>query len=194
MGQVMIDFCPRAFVDRYDISEDDKQLLVDELFEGNANWVLSDWGMIDETEVARRAFPRIPRRMHDIAMDAAVNWSVPIIPIDGAADMVRAIKGAGYGLYLLSNAGYTHREYWPTVPGSEYFDGVVVSAYEKLLKPDPAIYRRLLERFGLRAEECIFTDDRQVNLAGAETVGIKSVLFRSPEDFLRKIADLNICI
>ncbi len=192
MGQVFVDFAPRKFTDRYDLSEEDKTLLVDEIFEGNADWVLSDWGYLTEEDVGRRACEKLPERLHAVAMELATRWWDPIIPMEGTADIARRLKEAGYGLYLLSNAGYTHRTYWPTVPGSEYFDGVLASAYEKLLKPQPEIYRLLFERFGLDPSECLFTDDRATNLAGAEVCGMKTVMFKDSADFLKKLKTLGI--
>ena len=78
------------------------------------------------------------------------------------------------------------------MPGSEYFDGVLASAYEKLLKPQPEIYRLLFERFGLDPSECLFTDDRATNLAGAEVCGMKTVMFKDSADFLKKLKTLGI--
>jgi len=52
---------------------------------------------------------------------------------------------------------------------------------EKVIKPDPRLYRILLDRYGLKAEECVFIDDNPANVAGAEAVGIKGILFKNAE-------------
>ena len=192
MGEVLIHFDIRAFADRYDITEEEKELVLREVFWGNANWSLNDWGRIDEAEVARRACERLPKHLHSAARGLATRWFDPLIPVEGMAGVVRRIKKAGYGVYLLSNAGVLHSEYWNKIPGSEYFDGIVVSAYEKLVKPQPEIYRALLERFKLEPSECLFVDDREMNLAGAEVCGMKSVIFRGAEDLLARLGDMGI--
>ena len=192
MGEVLIHFNVRDFANRYDISEEDKALLVNELFEGNADWALCDWGRYTEEEVAERACGRLPERLHEAAYGVACRWFDPVDPVEGMEDVVRRLKAAGYRLYLLSNAGYKHREYWDSIPGSECFDGVIASAYEKLIKPQPEIYLLLLERFGLKAEECLFIDDRLVNLAGAELVGMKSLLFTNAKKLLVDLTELGI--
>ena len=46
---------------------------------------------------------------------------------------------------------------------------------EKLIKPDPAIYKCLMERYGLVAEECIFVDDREENVEAATEVAEETV-------------------
>ena len=192
MGEVLIHFDIRAFADRYDITEEDKALLIREIFTDNANWSLADWGVIDEAEVARRACERLPERLHEAAYRTATRWWDPIIPYEGMADVVRRLKEAGYGIYLLSNAGSTHNIYWPTVPGSEHFDGVIASANEKLVKPQPEIFRLCLERFGLKADECLFVDDRETNLAGAEVCGMHSMIFKGTERFVSDLRGLGI--
>lgn len=60
------------------------------------------------------------------------------------------------------------------------FHGRVVSAEERLLKPDPAIYRVFLERFGKRAAECLFMDDSRANVESAARLGF-SVVHVTPE-------------
>ncbi|MCR5840744.1 MAG: HAD-IA family hydrolase, partial [Bacteroidales bacterium] len=49
------------------------------------------------------------------------------------------------------------------------------------MKPDPALYRILLDRYGLRGEECIFIDDNPRNAAGGESLGIRGIVFRDAE-------------
>jgi 2-haloacid dehalogenase len=60
------------------------------------------------------------------------------------------------------------------------FEGVVVSGEEKLLKPDPAIYRTLLDRHGLAAGDCLFIDDSPKNVDGARAVGMHAHHFTDP--------------
>ena len=68
-----------------------------------------------------------------------------------------------------------------TYPIFQEFDGIVVSGEEHLLKPDAAIYRCLLERNALRAEESLFIDDNRDNVAAARAIGMEAVLFENAE-------------
>ena len=54
---------------------------------------------------------------------------------------------------------------------------MLVSAEEKLVKPDPAIFRRLCDKFGLQMDECVFVDDLQKNVDGAVACGMQGYCF-----------------
>jgi 2-haloacid dehalogenase len=60
-----------------------------------------------------------------------------------------------------------------------WFDGHVISGLEGVVKPDPAIFERLLERFELAPSRTVFIDDNAGNVRAAEQLGIKGVLFES---------------
>ena len=60
-----------------------------------------------------------------------------------------------------------------------------MSGDEGLLKPDPAIFQLLFDRYALRGEDCVFIDDTMKNVKGAEAVGMHALLFEMPE----KLAD-----
>ncbi|RZM08561.1 MAG: HAD family phosphatase, partial [Sphingomonas sp.] len=74
------------------------------------------------------------------------------------------------------------------------FRDVVVSGEEKMVKPDAAIYRLALARFGLTAQEAVFVDDNAANVAGAQALGIESVLFTDAADFRARLVELGLPI
>jgi 2-haloacid dehalogenase len=73
-----------------------------------------------------------------------------------------------------------------------WFDGTVVSAHEGVAKPNPEIFRRLLERFGLAAERTVMIDDSAANLEAARRLGLKTVHFRSAADLRSWLADAGL--
>lgn len=102
--------------------------------------------------------------------------------IEGTVDILGELRTRKTPLYALTNfSSETFPLAWDLFDFLAWFEDILVSGQEKLLKPDPAIYQRLLERNGLRASECVFIDDVPENVAGAEAVGLRAVLFRSPE-------------
>lgn len=99
-------------------------------------------------------------------------------PVEGMIELVEELDEAVVPLFVITNFGH---EFWelfrPTQPIFDRFRDILVSGTEKLVKPDPAIYRLALERFGLRADEALFIDDREDNVAGAESIGIAGHVF-----------------
>ena len=59
------------------------------------------------------------------------------------------------------------------------FDQLTWSCELDMLKPEPEIYQHTLERLGVRAEEALFLDDREENIAGARHVGLQALVFRT---------------
>ncbi len=177
MGNVLIRFDPARFVERLGLdSPEDRELLLREIFR-SAEWPMLDWGALDEAGFEALVLPRIPERLHDAARTLIYHWDEPIEPIPGMEALARACKEAGLGVYLLSNASARLYDYWKRVPGSAYFDGMMVSAPLRCIKPMPEIYRRLLDQFNLRAEECLFLDDSALNVCGAKLAGMNAVIF-----------------
>lgn len=68
------------------------------------------------------------------------------------------------------------------------FDGIVVSGHERVLKPEPAIYRLLLDRYGLSAPDCIFIDDSAANAEGARAVGMQAIHFTPGLDLVEALS------
>lgn len=111
--------------------------------------------------------------------------------IPGMQQLIRDLKDRGYGVYGLTNWS---RETFPLVrdryPVFGLLDGYVVSGEEMTKKPDPALYCILLERYGLRGEECVFIDDNPANAAGGESLGIRGLVFRNAEQVRKDLDEL----
>ena len=104
-----------------------------------------------------------------------------MLPVKGAGEFMAYVKEKGYGLYVLSNAAIEFFQYFPRQIDMDFFDGIVVSAEVHMLKPEIEIYRYLLESHHLKPQECLFIDDREDNVKGAEKAGLKGFVFK--EDF-----------
>jgi putative hydrolase of the HAD superfamily len=90
---------------------------------------------------------------------------------------LRGLREAGLKTALVSNADIADIRYWKDCPLSGLFDATVFSYDAGLLKPDPRIYRRALEKMGLPPELCIYTGDGgHGELRGARKAGLTTVL------------------
>jgi 2-haloacid dehalogenase len=110
-------------------------------------------------------------------------------PVPGVHAIVDELDARGVPLFAITNFS---ADFWVPFRKREdsffrRFRAIVVSGEEKLLKPDPAIYYLALHRFGLQAHEALFVDDREINVEGAEAVGMRAHLFTSAEDLRRRL-------
>ena len=69
----------------------------------------------------------------------------------------------------------------------QLIDRYVVSGAEGYVKPDPRLFQILLDRYHLRAEECIFVDDNPDNVAAAEKMGMRGILFTNAESLRKEL-------
>lgn len=115
-----------------------------------------------------------------------------LIPRPYAIPWVQSLKAAGLGVYYLSNYS---RKAVRECPGSlgfaPYADGGLLSYQVGLSKPDPAFYRRLLDVYGLKAEECLFIDDTPANVEAAEALGFAGLVFTTREAADERIRELT---
>ena len=179
MGNTLIRFDPEHFIRRLGIeAEADRQALLTELFR-SVEWVRLDRGTLTEEQVIESVCRRLPEHLHDAAGKLVSFWDRPLLTIDGMEELCGELAALGYGLYLLTNAGPRHREYWPRFPVSRYFpeERVFRSADYHLLKPEHEFYETALSTLGLEAGECFFIDDAPANIEGALRCGISGAVF-----------------
>jgi haloacid dehalogenase superfamily, subfamily IA, variant 3 with third motif having DD or ED len=112
---------------------------------------------------------------------------------DYSEGLVKDLKAAGYGVYILSNYPVeTYHMHWPTFKFLPHADGYIVSGFERVIKPDEKIYRLLESRFGIKLEDSIFVDDRQINIDAANSYGMKGILFTGYDDLIDSLKKYNI--
>ncbi len=134
--------------------------------------------------VATEAHPHqsdIIRRFHE-------DWhkSVPGA-IDGSVEILRTLA-ATQPVYAITNfSSEKWRECVDRFDFLRLFTDTVVSGDERLIKPDPRIYETLLERNGLTAEACLFIDDSEKNVVGAQQIGMRAVRFSNPKALARDL-------
>lgn len=186
MGGVLIKYDPEYFVDQLGLeNEEDREILLREIFLSEY-WEMQDQGIMTNKQVYEAVMKNIPERLSLPAYQLVMHWHDPVIPIEGMDRFIAELKERGFHIYLLSNAGFNQPDYWPGIPGNEYFEGWVVSAFEKTVKPQRKIFETLLERYGLKGEECVFIDDVEKNCEGARACNIRAVRFTGDVEELRK--------
>jgi 2-haloacid dehalogenase len=114
--------------------------------------------------------------------------------IHETVDILNGLKKNGkYKLYALTNwSAETFPHALERFEFFKLFDGVLVSGEEKMRKPFPEFYQRLLNKFNIEPSRALFIDDSLRNVKAAEAVGIKSIAFQSPDKLRMDLRALNI--
>lgn len=176
MGNVLMLFDGPYFSAQFTESEADAAALQHALF-GSPAWNLLDSGTISYDTMLRVARAHLDERLWPNLDACFTGWAAYSAPIEQTNALAAELKREGYGIYLLSNAGTRIHDQLSHMLAWELMDGAVVSGEERLMKPDPAIYRLLCERYELLPEECLFVDDNADNCEGARVAGMRAVRY-----------------
>jgi len=114
--------------------------------------------------------------------------------VPGMPELLAELDSAGVPLFAITNFS---GEFFPPfrVKYPDMFDrfrDIVVSGDEKMVKPDPAIYRLAFERFGVKAEETVFIDDNADNVASAAGLGLHAILFTDEPRLRAELTSLGL--
>ena len=108
--------------------------------------------------------------------------------VPGMRQLIGDLKSQGYEIYGLTNWSMETfpeaREHFTIL---QLIDRYVVSGQERLVKPDERLFRVLLDRYGLKAEECTFVDDNPDNVAAACRMGMEGIVFNGADDLRIKL-------
>jgi 2-haloacid dehalogenase len=108
--------------------------------------------------------------------------------VAGTVEVLAELRAAGVPVYALTNwSAETFGIARERFEFLEWFDGVLVSGEERMIKPDPAIFRLLLDRFGLDPEATFYVDDAEPNVAAAARLGFDAARFTTPAQLRRDL-------
>ena len=155
------------------------------------------WGKFERAEVTEeetlQAFVAADPEMEEEIRLAFTNLSGMLVMREYAIPLVRCLKDAGYRVYYLSN--YSKKAYdecAESLAFMPYMDGGVVSFKVGLTKPDPQMYQCFLDRYALRADECVFVDDTEENVNRARELGFVGIVFRSYNGLLEDLEKQDV--
>ncbi|AIF48588.1 HAD family hydrolase [Dyella japonica] len=191
LGNVLIGWDPRRLY---------RQLIPDE---AQMEWFLrevcnSQWNeqqdagrpWTEATALLRGQFPD-----HADLIDAYhLRWEETLVgAMEDSIAVLAELRARGVRLLALTNWS---QETFPIAqrrfPFLQWFEGIVVSGQERLIKPDPRIYQRLLERYGVDPAAALYIDDSARNVAAAEALGMHGWWFRGADGLRRRLIELNV--
>lgn len=190
-GKVLVDYDFLHIIDTF---------FTDKVQEAEFVKIFTDPVFIDRCDKEDEPFEEIIRDMQrrypkfSVQAQAFHDYYVDFVTgeVPGMRELLMQLKQRGYKLYGLTNWCSVVHEVMKRYPIFSLLDGRLVSSEEKLIKPDPAIYRRFCQKFNVKPEECVFTDDKPVNIEGARAIGMHAILFENAQlyhDALREVIE-----
>lgn len=187
VGQVLLEFNWRGFIDSMKLTEDKKKKLINVTLGNMLHWNEHDRGMGDE-EFIEKSLLLEPDIGHEIEYYMK-NIGTIVKEYSYSVPLIKELKSKGYMVYILSNYGATPFKY--AREHMKFFDevdGMVISHEVGCIKPEPEIYQILFDRFNLVPGECVFIDDRPDNIEAAEKQGMKGIVFDNIENVVEKLS------
>ena len=188
-GKVLLDWNPHFLFDPYFDTKEKSDYFIDIIL--SDEWYNDGDIGTPMDEVVAKWSARYPEyadafRYYIDSFDSSIREQVP-----GMYELVKDLKDRGYGVWGLSNWSWElFQRIMGGFPVFGLLDGMIISGKVHMLKPHPEIYRCLLDTYSLKAEECVFVDDREPNIAGAEAVGMRGILFRDPQQLRAELEPL----
>jgi putative hydrolase of the HAD superfamily len=107
--------------------------------------------------------------------------------------LMKELKAAGYLVGILSNVPHEFLAWAKkNLPVFSLPHIGLYSCEVNLVKPEEAIYRKLLSMLGVEADELVFFDDKAENIAGAKTLGMEAILWNNVEEARRELLSLGV--
>ena len=185
-GNVLVQWCPDRVYGEYFGDE------------ARAWWFFRhvidlDWRQrIDAGESQNKCIAELQAKHPEYAEAIALyrdRWREMLVgEVPGMRELIEELKIQRYEIYGLTNWSMETfpeaREHFGIL---QMIDRYVVSGAEGLVKPDPRLFQVLLDRYGLKAEECIFIDDNPDNVDAARQLGMEGIVFQGAEDLKEKL-------
>ena len=170
---------------------------------GRAEWFLTEvcsyaWNLEQDRgrpwpEAEAEAIARHPD-LADAIRAYRRRWA-EMVPREIAANVavLNRLQAAGVPLYAITNfAADTFVEARRRFPFLDVFRDIVISAEERLLKPDPRIYAALFARNPIRPGQTVFIDDSPANVAAAREIGMQAIHYTPEVDLAARLRDYGL--
>ncbi len=114
-------------------------------------------------------------------------------PIQGTVDILKSLKNQEYRILALTNwSAETYPIALELFEFLHWFEDVLVSGREKLIKPDPAIFNLMIKRYSLTPSQTIFIDDNIKNVTVARELGLDGIHFTEPQNLQLQLSERGI--
>ena len=197
LGNVIINYNQKKIINNFTEKEEEIKYIYDEIFHA-PEWTLMDLGDITNDETIEIINKRNEFKYEKLTQEFLYEWYKKQPINRDIVEIAKILKNNGYNLFVLSNMANQTYEYFKNDEFFSLCTGIVISAHEHVKKPDEKVYRLLLDRYNLNAEECLFIDDDDSgkNYETANKIGIKGrrIMPNQAEDVKKLLLEFNVKI
>ena len=197
LGNVIINYNQKKIINNFTEKEEEIKYIYDEIFHA-PEWTLMDLGDITNDEAIEIINKRNEFKYEKLTQEFLHEWHKKQPINRDIVEIAKILKNTGYNLFVLSNMANQTYEYFKNDEFFSLCTGIVISAHEHVKKPDEKVYRLLLDRYNLNAEECLFIDDDDSgkNYETANKIGIKGrrIMPNQAEDVKKLLLEFNVKI
>ena len=195
LGNVIIKYNQRQIINNFTKKEEEIKYIYDEIFHA-PEWELMDLGNITNDEAIEVINKRNEFKYQKLTEDFLHEWYKKQTINRDIVEIAKRLKKNEYELFVLSNMANLTYEYFKNDEFFSLCSGIIISAYEHIKKPGEKVYRLLLNRYNLNAEECLFIDDdlSGENYKTANKIGIKGrrIMPNQAEDVTNLLSEYRI--
>ena len=179
LGGVFFDWDPKHFFNNTFSSQEELDYFLTNVC--NDEWNVQQDGGRTIKEAEEEIIPKYPQYEQQIKMYYANHRKMIKGVFFNSIEILDELKKNNYFCYVLSNwSAETFIGMTEDYPFLKQFDGLLISGQDNLIKPDPAIYKLAIQRFGLVPEKTVFIDDKLENIEIAENLNFKTVHLTDP--------------
>ena len=197
LGNVIINYNQKKIINNFTEKEEEIKYIYDEIFHA-PEWTLMDLGDITNDEAIEIINKRNEFKYEKLTQEFLHEWHKKQPINRDIVEIAKILKNNGYNLFVLSNMANQTYEYFKNDEFFSLCTGIVISAHEHVKKPDEKVYRLLLNRYNLNAEECLFIDDDDSgkNYETANKIGIKGrrIMPNQVKDVKKLLLEFNVKI
>jgi epoxide hydrolase-like predicted phosphatase len=192
LGGVLVHYKPRELIEEAFKDHTEKPWYLLDIIQ-TKEFTDIDRGTITPEQAINLVAPRFPDKPFAQHCTTFLKHLIEqLTPIDKGIQTLRDVRARGFSTYILSNfSALTHQKVAP-YDFLSLFDGAIFSYQVKTVKPEPEIYQHLLTTYNLIPDECLFIDDIEANIKGAQNAGIDGIVCKDHDYVIEELKKRGI--
>jgi 2-haloacid dehalogenase len=179
LGGVFFDWDPNHFFKNIFEKAEERKYFLTEVCNDEWNFQQDAGRTIKEAE--SELIPKFPHYEKQIKMYYKIHRKMIIGTFEASIEVLKKLKKLNYECYVLSNwSAETFVGMIDDYPFLQFFDGLLISGEDNMMKPDAAIYELAINRFNLIPQETVFIDDKLENIEAAKIMNINTIHLVDP--------------